>query len=158
MCTQNSLLGMRESSLRYSYKGRRVPPLSVNNICETALDVSLTLSVSEWSYSYVIYQKIITIHMNSAVICLWRTCHDQSISLKFVPLIPYDSLFTYTFFVRKPSFCLSFNFFNSSRNWAWDFLKSFLTFTEISWLKWPTFSLLILYTWIWIPSLTFWIQ
>ena len=38
----------------------------------------------------------------------------------------------YTFFlIRKPSICLSLNFLNFSRSWAWDFLKFFLTFTEI---------------------------
>ena len=62
------------------------------------------------------------------------------------------------FFIRKPSFCLSLNFLNFSRNWAWHFLKFSLTFTEMDWLRWFTLSLLTLYTWIWIPSLTFWTQ
>ena len=64
----------------------------------------------------------------------------------------------HVFFIGKPLFCLSLNFLNFSRNWAWDFLKLFLTFTEINWLKWFALSLLILYTWIWIPSLRFWMQ
>ena len=41
-----------------------------------------------------------------------------------------------------------------SRNWTWDFLRIFLTSTEIKWLKWVTLSFVILYTRIWIPSLT----
>ena len=64
----------------------------------------------------------------------------------------------HVFFIRNSLFCLSFNFLNFSRNWASDFLKFFLTFTEINWLEWYTLSLIILYTWIWIPSLTFWMQ
>ena len=64
----------------------------------------------------------------------------------------------HVFFIRKSLFCLSLNFLNISRNWAWDFLKFFLTFIEINWLEWLTLSLLILYTWIWISSLTFCMQ
>ena len=64
----------------------------------------------------------------------------------------------YTFFIRKSSFCLSLNFLNFSRNWAWECLSFFSTFSEINWLKWFTLSLLILCIWIWIPPLTFWIQ
>ena len=45
------------------------------------------------------------------------------------------------FFIRKPSFCLSLNFLNFPRHWAWDFLKTFLTFTELNWLKWVTLCL-----------------
>ena len=65
---------------------------------------------------------------------------------------------TRLFFIRKSLFCLSLNFLNISRNWAWDFLKFFLTFTEINWLEWFTLSLVILYTWIWIPTSTFWMK
>ena len=46
------------------------------------------------------------------------------------------------FFIRKPLFCLSLNFLNFSGNWGWDFLKIFLTFTGINWLKEVTLSLL----------------
>ena len=69
-----------------------------------------------------------------------------------------QNFYTSFFFIRKSSFCLSLNFLNFSRNWAWDFLTFFLTFTEINWLEWYTRSLTIFYTWIWIPSLTFWMQ
>ena len=62
------------------------------------------------------------------------------------------------FFIRESSFCLSLNCPNFSRNWAWDFVKIFLTFTEINWLNWFKLSSMILYIWIWFPSLTFWMQ
>ena len=64
----------------------------------------------------------------------------------------------HVFLIRKSLFYLSLNFLNFSRNCAWDVLKFFLTFTEINRLEWYTLSLIILYTWIWIPSLTFWMQ
>ena len=63
-----------------------------------------------------------------------------------------------TLLKRKPLFCLSLNFCNFSRNWAWDFLTCVLTFTEMNWLEWCTLSYIILYIWIWFPSLTFWMQ
>ena len=69
-----------------------------------------------------------------------------------------NSNLVHVFFIRKSLFCLSLNFLNFSRNWASDFLKFFLTFTEINWPEWFRLSLIILYTWIWIPSLTFWMQ
>ena len=47
--------------------------------------------------------------------------------------------------IRKPSFFLSLNFLNFSRNRAREFLKFFSTFTEINWLKWVTFSLFLVY-------------
>jgi len=65
---------------------------------------------------------------------------------------------THFFFIRKSLFCLSLNFLKTSRHWASDFLKFFLTFTEINWLEWLTLALIIFYTWIWIPSLTSWMQ
>ena len=46
------------------------------------------------------------------------------------------------FFIRTQSFWLSLNYLNVSRNWAWDFLKFFLTCTDINWRKWLTQSLL----------------
>ena len=64
----------------------------------------------------------------------------------------------HVFFIKKSLICLSLNFLNFSRNRAWDFLEFFITFTEINWLEWFTLSLLILYTWIWFASLTFWMQ
>ena len=62
------------------------------------------------------------------------------------------------FFIRKSLFCLSLNFLNFSPNWAWNVVKFFLTFAEINWLEWFTLSLIIFYTRIWIPSLTFGMQ
>ena len=59
------------------------------------------------------------------------------------------------FFIRKLSFCWSLNILNFSRNRACDFLKIFFTFTELSWPKWVTLSLFILYTRIWPLSLNF---
>ena len=64
----------------------------------------------------------------------------------------------YMFFYKKIIILPEPQFLNFSRNWAWDFLKFFLTFAEINWLEWFTLSLIPLYTWIWIPSLTFWLQ
>ena len=69
-----------------------------------------------------------------------------------------STFYWYTFFIRKLWFCMSLNFLNFFRNWAWDFLNFFLSFTDINWLKWFTLSLLILYAGIWIPYLTFWMQ
>ena len=37
----------------------------------------------------------------------------------------------HVFFIRKSLFCLSLNFLNISRNWAWDFLK----FSKLYWNK-----------------------
>jgi len=77
----------------------------------------------------------------------------------FTAQCPEHIALIYTFFlIRKSLFCLSLNFLNISRNWAWDFLNFFLTFSEINLLEWFTLSLITLCTWIWIPSLTFWIQ
>ena len=67
-------------------------------------------------------------------------------------------MFLHVFYIRKSLFCLSLNVLNCSRNSACDFLNFFLTFTEINWLEWLAISLIILYTWIWIPSLIFWMQ
>ena len=67
-------------------------------------------------------------------------------------------MFLHVFYLRKSLFCSRLNFLNFSRNSAWDFLKFFLTLTEINWLEWFAISLIILYTWIWIPSLIFWMQ
>ena len=86
-------------------------------------------------------------------------------SVIFATAIPYNFFQKFIairntrfLFIRKSLFWLSLNFLNFSRNWAWDFLKFFLTFTEINWLKWFTLSLILLYTWIWIPSLKFWMK
>jgi len=39
----------------------------------------------------------------------------------------YNNKTHYTFFIRKPSFCLSLNFLNFSQNWAWKVHKLILT-------------------------------
>jgi len=52
------------------------------------------------------------------------------IELQFPRSVSIPMFYTFCS-TRKPPFCLSLHFLNFSRNWAWDFLKFFLTFSEM---------------------------
>jgi len=98
------------------------------------------------------------LHGKSRRMVAYRTRNfDAQLQVTFA-LFSNFSTYGICCFIRKLSLCLSLNFLNVFRNRAWKFLKFFLPFTEINCLKWVTFSLLMLYTWIWIPSLTFWME
>jgi len=102
-----------------------------------------------WKYAYRVDQPDMT---NSILLMPTLASFNEIFQNIWNDLVLSHTLFL----IRKPSLCLKLSLHNNSRNWALDFLKTFLTFTEMNWLQWVILCLFILYTRVWIPSLPFW--
>ena len=123
--------------------------ISLTSYCKTRHHSKRRTPMQNISYTFyhVLTYSYRTTHCHS----YWRYHYLITNSpLRFwicIPLyetVPTSGIHTRFFLIRKPLFYLSLNFLNFSRSRAWDFLKFFLTFTEINWPKWFAISLLIL--------------